>query len=67
MITKQHLSLNSIKSYKQSSRYIDKVASCFHCSAPQTSDDMFDDDNIVDADLEEVSEIQTCVKKTLSS
>ena len=42
-ITKQHL---SIKNYKH-------VASCFHCSAPQTSDDMFDIDNI--EDLEEVS------------
>ena len=42
-ITKQHL---SIKNYKH-------VASCFHCSAQQTSDDMFDIDNI--EDLEEVS------------
>ena len=44
MITKQHL---SIKNYKQ-------VASCFHCSAPQTSDDMFDVE-----DLEEVSKTFT--------
>ena len=43
VITKQHL---SIKNYKQAS-------SCFHCSAPRTSDDMFDVDKI--ADLEEVS------------
>ena len=48
VITKQHLSLNAIKNFKQSSKCIDKVASCFHCSAslvhPQTSDDMFDVD-----------------------
>ena len=52
VITKQHLSLSSIKNY----RHIDKVVSCFHCLAslahPQTSDDMFDVDNI--EDLEEV-------------
>ena len=42
-ITKQGL---LIKNYKQ-------VPSCFHCSAPQTSNDMFDVDNI--EDLEEVS------------
>ena len=59
VITKQHLSLNSIKNYKQSSKYIDKVASCFHCSAPRTSDDMFDVDNIEGTDLEEVSKILT--------
>ena len=46
-ITKEHL---SIKNYEQ-------VASCFHCSAPQTSDDMFDVDNI--KDLEELSKILT--------
>ena len=40
VITKQHLSLNSIENYK----HIDKVASYFHCSAPRTSDDMFDVD-----------------------
>ena len=34
-----------IKKYKQ-------AASCFHCSASRTSDDMFDVDNI--EDLEEV-------------
>ena len=62
-ITKQHLSLNSIKNYKQSSKYIDRVASCFHCLAssahPRTSDDMFDVDNIEVTDLEEVSKILT--------
>ena len=47
VITKQLL---SVKNYKQ-------VASCFHCSAPQTSDDMFDVDNI--EDLEEVSKTLT--------
>ena len=47
VITKQH---HSIKNYKQ-------VASCFHCSAPRTSDDMFDADNI--EDLEEVSKTLT--------
>ena len=47
VITKQHL---SIKNYKQ-------VASCFHCSAPRTSDDMFDVDYI--DDLEEVSKTLT--------
>ena len=47
VITKQHL---SIQNYKQ-------VASCFHCSAPQTSDDMLDVDNI--EDLEEISKILT--------
>ena len=61
VITKQHLSLNSIKNYRQSSKYIDKVPSCFYCSAslahPQTSDDMFDVDNI--EDLEEVSKTFT--------
>ena len=61
VITKQHLSLNSIKNYWQSSKYTDKVASCFYCSAsldhPQTSDDMFDVDNI--EDLEEVSKTFT--------
>ena len=50
VITRQHLSLNSIKDYKQSSKYTDRVASCFHCSAPlahpRTSDDMLDVDNI---------------------
>ena len=56
VITKQHLSLNSIKNYKQSSKYIDRVASCFHCSAPRTSD-MFDIENI--KDLEEVSKTLT--------
>ena len=63
VITKQHLSLNSIKNYKQSSKYIDKVASCFHCSAslahPRTSDDMFDVDNIEGTNLEEVSKLLT--------
>ena len=59
VITKQHLSLNSIKNYKQSSKYIDKVASCFHCSAPRTSDDMFDVDN--KEYLEEVSKTLTNV------
>ena len=52
-----HLSLSSIKNY----RHIDKVASCFHCSAllahPRTSHDMFDVDNI--EDLEEVSKTLT--------
>ena len=47
VIKKQHL---SIKNYKQ-------VSSCFHCSAPRTSDDMFDVDNI--EDLEEVSKTLT--------
>ena len=50
VITRQHLSLNSIKNYKQSSKYIDRVASCFHCSAPlahpRTPDDVFDVDSI---------------------
>ena len=58
VITKQHLSLNLIKNYKQSSIYIDRVASCFHClvplAHPRTSDDMFGVDNIEDTDLEEV-------------
>ena len=52
VITKQHL---SIKNYK----HIDKVASCFHCLVPRTSDDMFDVDNIEGTDLEEVSKILT--------
>ena len=43
VITKQHF---SIKIYQQ-------VASCFYCSAPRTSDDTFDVDNM--EDLEEVS------------
>ena len=47
VITKQH---PSIKNYKQ-------AASCFHCSAPQTSDDMFHVGNM--EDLEEVSKILT--------
>ena len=47
VIKKQHL---SIKNYKQ-------VSSCFHCSAPRTSDDMFDVDKI--EDLEEVSKTLT--------
>ena len=46
-ITRQH---PSIKNYRQG-------ASCFHYWAPQTSDDMFDVDNI--EDLEEVSKILT--------
>ena len=64
VITKQHLSLNSIKNYKQSSKYIDKVASCFHCLAPRASDDMFDVDNI--ENLEKVSKIftNTCKEGT---
>ena len=53
VITKLHLSLNSIKNYK----HVDKVASCFHCSTPQTSYDIFDVDNI--EDLKEVSKILT--------
>ena len=53
VITKQHLSPGPIKNYK----HIDKVPSCFHCSAPRTSDNMFDVDNI--EDLEEVSKILT--------
>ena len=57
VITKQHLSLNSIKNYRQSSKYIDRVASCFHCSAPRTSDDMFD--VVYIEDLEEVSKALT--------
>ena len=57
VIAKQHLSLISIKNYKQSSKYIDKVASCLHCSAPRITDDMFDADNI--EDLEEVSKVLT--------
>ena len=44
----------SIKNYRQ-------TASCFHCSAPPTSDDMFDVGNI--EDLEEVSEILTNVPR----
>ena len=47
MITKQHLSIKNCK----------QVASRFHCSAPQTSNDMFDVDNI--EDLEEVSKTLT--------
>ena len=43
VITKQH---RLIKTYGQ-------AASCFHCASPQTSDDMFDVDNV--KDLEEVS------------
>ena len=50
VITKQH---HSIKYYK----HIDKVASCFYCSAPRTSDNMFHVDNI--EDLKEVSKILT--------
>ena len=46
-IIKQH---RSIKNYRQD-------ASCFHCSAPRTSDDIFDVDNI--EDLAEVSKILT--------
>ena len=46
-ITRQH---RSTKNYRQ-------AASCFHCLAPQTSDDIFDVDNI--EDLEEVSKILT--------
>ena len=57
--TKQHLDLNLIKNYKQLSKYIDKVASCFHCSAPmahpRTSNDMFN----VEDDLEGLVEILT--------
>ena len=59
VITKQRLSLNSIRNYKESSKYIDKVASCFHCSAPRTTDDAFDVDNIEGTNLEEVSKILT--------
>ena len=47
LITEQH---HSIKNYRQ-------VASCFHCSAPRTSDNMFDVNNI--ENLEEVSKILT--------
>ena len=47
VIIKQYL---TIKNYKQ-------VASCFHCLAPRTSNDMFDVDNI--EDLEEVSKTLT--------
>ena len=47
VITKQY---HSIQNYKQ-------VASCFHCSAPRTSDDMFDVDSI--EDLEEISKTLT--------
>ena len=43
MIAKQH---RLIKTYRQ-------PASCFHCASPQTSDDMFDVDNV--KYLEEVS------------
>ena len=57
VITKQQLSLNSIKNYRQSSKYIGRVAWCFHCSAPQTSDDMFD--VVYIKDLEEVSNALT--------
>ena len=48
-MTKQH---RSIKNYRQ-------AASCFHCSAPRTSDDMFDVDN--KEYLEEVSKTLTNV------
>ena len=47
VITKQHF---MIKNYRQ-------AASCFHCSAPRTSDYIFDVDNI--EDLENVSKILT--------
>ena len=47
VITNQHL---SIKNYKQ-------IASCFHCSAPRTPDDMFAVDNI--EYLEKVSKTLT--------
>ena len=58
-ICKKFNSLNSIKNYKQSSKYMDKVASCFYCSAPRTSNNMFDVDNIEGANLEEVSKTLT--------
>ena len=62
VITKEHLSLCSIKNY----RHIDKFALCFHCSTPRTSDDMFDVENI--EDLEEVSKTLTnMARKTLTS
>ena len=62
VITKEHLSLCSIKNY----RHIDKFALCFHCSTPRTSDDMFDVENI--EDLEEVSKTLTNMsRKTLTS
>ena len=54
MITRQHLSLNPIKNFNQSAKYIDRVASCFYCSAPRTPSDMLDVDNIEGTDLEEV-------------
>ena len=37
----------------------------FHCSVPQTTDDMFDVDNT--EDLEEVRRGKTCAKMTLTS
>ena len=58
VITKQHFSLNSIKNYNQSSKCIDRVASCFHCLAllahPRTSIDMFDIESIEGTTLEEL-------------
>ena len=54
VVIKQH---RSIKNYRQ-------AASCFHCSAPGTSDFMFGVGNI--EDLEEVSKIFTnmCLEDT---
>ena len=50
---------NKATSLDQNYKHIDKVASCFHCLVPRTSDDMFDVDNIEGTDLEEVSKILT--------
>ena len=56
VITKQH---HPIKNYTQLSEYIDRVASRFHCSAPRTSNVIFDVGNIESINLEEVSKILT--------
>ena len=47
MITSEHLRLQGIKSYKTNSKYIEKVACCFHCSQPK---EPFD----VETELEEL-------------
>ena len=58
VITKQHLSLNSIQNYNLLSKYNDRVASCFNCLAllahPRTSIDMFDVESIKGTNIKEV-------------
>ena len=56
MIMKDHLKINNIRDYKTTSKYMNKVACCFHCLAPKEPYDIDDDIEIIMSQLDKLCE-----------